>query len=316
MPRPGAVTRSMTRAGIATLHSACEQASTRGIVAEELRPEHITASVHENTLYEWPKSKLSASSSQVADSIPSSGFLDEILIQNRLTIIRLEQYGILTPGIITVKPSGELCANISVEPDMGMMASLYPNLPPPPDADEQIPSWLRDYLLKILNVHGYGPPAVCRAFYDHLIASEGDKGINHSVRTAESHLSYATISLRYAIEVVKSFMRTQHIFYDTYEEEIRNVIKIVKRLVGYEGESMAKDISMLLDIAQMGTSLRGALIEPFNRLIVHPYTQLLEQLELVSKALRMQLDHFDQETEKARESEGPRFTPDSGIHGC
>lgn len=255
-----------------------------------------------------------APSNPGSDSTTPSILSAEILTQNRMTILRLEQDGILSPGVVIIKPSGELCADLTIEPDSGTMAGLFPKSQP--EFDEQIPSWLRDYLLAILNVHGHGPPAICRAFYDHLKDSRDDMGINNSVRTAESLLSYATISLRYAVEVVKNFANMQYKSEHTYGEEVWNVIKTIKRLVGYEGETMPSEVRMLVELAEMGATMKEAVNEPLQSLIVIPYTALLEKLELVSKALRLQLDRIDQETEKAQEVDGRRSTPDSGIYGC
>ncbi|KAJ4418392.1 hypothetical protein N0V82_005578 [Gnomoniopsis sp. IMI 355080] len=311
MPRPGAVTRSITRAGEAGLLLSSEQAAANRITVHP-----VSATSHERTMNESPNSKLAASSNLMPSSIPSSALSVELLTQNRMTILQLEQVGILAPGVLTIELSGELRVDLSAELDMGTMMGLFPTDIPAQDANDQISSWLRDYLLKILNVHGYGPPAVCRAFYDHLNEGKGRVSINHSVRTAESLLSYATISLRYAIEEVDSFSSMQHTVKDTYDQEVWNVIKTIKRLVGYEGEAMPEDIRLLVEIAQMGTSMKEALNEPLQSHIVTPYTQLLEKLELVSKALRTQLDRIDQEAENAREAEGPRSTPDSGIYEC
>lgn len=161
------------------------------------------------------------------------------------------------------------------------MADLYPNMAPPPETDEQIPSWLRDCLLKILNVHGHGPPAVCRVFYGHLKDIQGDMGINHSVRTAKSHLSYATISLRYTIEEVKIFSTMKYTFKERYEEEVWVVVKTIRRLVGYQGETMSTEIRMFNEIAETGSLMKEALNEPLQSLILTAYTQILEKLELV-----------------------------------
>lgn len=314
MPRPGAVTRSMTRAGEAALYSTSEQTTAESFEAREIAVEQITGPVHDAAKDQSPHLEPLAPTSPITDNTTSSILSAEIVTQNRMTILRLEQDGILSPGVVTIKPSGELCADLTVEPDPGTMAGLFPTSRP--DFDEQIPSWLRDYLLSILNVHGHGPPAICRAFYDHLKDSQDDMGINNSVRTAESLLSYATISLRYAVEVVKNFANAQYTFEHTYGEEVWNVIKTIKRLVGYEGETMPSEVRMLVEIAESGATMKEAVNEPLQSLIVTPYTELLEKLELVSKALRLQLDRIDQETEKAREMEGRRSTPDSGIYGC
>lgn len=315
MPRLGAVTRSMTRAGTGAGHSTPDQAVARG-AADANMVDQMAATTLRGTMNEIASTKPLDPSSKISDMSPSRVLTAELLIQNRMTILRLEQDGILAPGILTINTFGELCAEMSVEPDTGTMAGLFPNMAIHPDTDEQIPSWLRDYLVKILNVHSHGPPAVCRAFYDHLKDSQGDVGINNSVRTAESHLSYATISLRYAIDEVKGFLRMRHAVKETYHEEAFNVIKTVKRLIGYEGESMPKGIRMLIEIAEMGAVMKEALDEPLESLVVTPYTQLLEKLELVSKALRVQLDRVDQETDKAREGDGPQSPPDSGIDIC
>lgn len=306
----------MTRSGKVALYSAAEQANTRSFATRQIVVEHITAPIHNYTKKKSPNLEHLTHISPVPDSAASSILPTEILTQNRITILRLEQEGILAPGVVTIKPSGELCADSIVEPDLGTIAGLFPNMTPPPDCDRQIPSWLRDYLLNILNVHGHGPPAVCRAFYDHLKDSQDDTGINNSVRTAESHLSYATISLRYAVEEVKSFVKMQYKFENTYGEEVWNVIKTIKRLVGYEGEEMPSEVRVLIEPAELDTAMKEALDEPLDSLIIAPYTELLKKLELVSKALRLQLDRVDQETEKAREIEGLQSTPDSGIYGC
>lgn len=314
MPRPGAVTRSMTRAGEAALYSTSEQATSKSFAALEIAVEQITAPLRGVATDQTPSLDPLAPSSPVPDSTTSKILSAEILTQNRMTILRLEQDGVLSPGVVTVKPSGELCADLKIEPDPGTMAGLFPKSQP--EFDQQIPSWLRDYLLTILNVRGHGPPAICRAFYDHLKDSQDDMGINNSVRTAESLLSYATISLRYAVEEVKSFASMQYTFEHTYGEEVWNVIKTIKRLVGYEGGTMPSEVRMLIELAEMGTAMKEAVNEPLQSLIVTPYTELLEKLELVSKALRLQLDRIDQETEKAREIEERRSTPDSGVYGC
>lgn len=306
----------MTRAGEAALYSTSEQATAKSFAARKATIEQVTAPVHDFATDQTPNLEQPlAPSSPVPDSITSSISSAEILTQNRMTILRFEQDGILPPGVVTIKPSGEICAHLTVEPDPGTMAGLFPTSQP--EFDQQIPSWLRDYLLNILNVHGHGPPAICRAFYDHLKDSQDDVGINNSVRTAESLLSYATISLRYAVEEVKSFANAQCTFEHTYGEEVWNVIKTIKRLVGYEGETMPSEVRMLIELAEMGAAMKEAVNEPLQSLIVTPYTALLEKLELVSKALRLQLDRLDQETEKVRESdERRRSTPDSGIYGC
>lgn len=316
MPRPGPVTRSMTRSGEVVLYSAAEQASIKSFTTRKDAIKKVTAPAHDSTTNKRPNFEPFNQSNPVSASTASSILPTEILTQNRMTILRLEQNGILAPGVVTIKPSGELCANLFIEPDVGTMAGLFPNITPSPDFDQQIPSWLRDYLLNILNVHGHGPPAVCRGFYNHLKDSQDDTGINHSVRTAESHLSYATISLRYAVQEVKSFAKMQYAFENTYGEEVWNVIKTIKRLVGYEGEKMPSEVRMLIELANMGTAMKEALNGPLRNLIITPYTKLLDKLELVSKALRLQLDRIDQEAEKVRENEEPRSAPDSGIYGC
>lgn len=314
MPRPGAVTRSMTRAGEAALYSTSEQATSKEFAPRETAIDQITAPLHDMTTDQSPNLEPLPPSNPGSDSTTPSILSAEILTQNRMTILRLEQDGILSPGVVIIKPSGELCADLTIEPDSGTMAGLFPKSQP--EFDEQIPSWLRDYLLAILDVHGHGPPAICRAFYDHLKDSQDDMGINNSVRTAESLLSYATISLRYAVEVVKNFANMQYKSEHTYGEEVWNVIKTIKRLVGYEGETMPSEVRMLVELAEMGAAMKEAVDEPLQSLIVIPYTELLEKLELVSKALRLQLDRIDQETEKAREVDGQWSTPDSGIYGC
>lgn len=315
MPRLGAVTRSMTRGAAVAMHSTPEHGDDEGVEAENTVNQGATAP-HERTINKSWDPEPSGADSPIPSNISSSAMSAEVVTQNRITILHLEQDGILAPGILTIEPSGKLHADLAVEDDRGTMVGLFPSMAPPPDTDgPQIPSWLRDYLVGILNVHGCGPPALCRAFYDHLKDSQDDVGINTSVRTAESHLAYAAISLRYAVEEVQSFVGMQRAFEDTYEEEVRMVIRTIRRLVGYEGEDMPKDLRMLVEIAEMGTVMKEALNEPLESLVITPYNQLLEKLELVSKALRMELDRVDQGKEKVRVNGRPPSTPDSGIGG-
>lgn len=241
---------------------------------------------------------------------------EEVLTKNRMTLLHLEQTNALAPGILTISPTGELhlSAHFSPDPDDGTMAGYFPNQSPSAGVDSQIPTWLREYLLKELNVHGHGPPANCRAFYDHLLDAREDFALNNSVRSTEGALAYAVISLRYAIEEVRSFVAAKYLSEETYEEEVRLVVKNVKRMVGYQGEEMSMELRLLVELAGMGATMKEALGEPLESLVVAPYTRLVGRLELVSKALRIELDRVDLEAEKTPRDDA--HTPDSGISGC
>ncbi|CAN8100356.1 unnamed protein product [Discula destructiva] len=313
MPRAGAVTRSMTRDGMIVLQFGLGQAASRrsaeGDVKEALPSTQNTITCRGSTA----QSAIFEPSTPGRRASSSSSPLD-ILTKNRMTILRLEQIGALTPGVLTITPSGELQAELSLEPDRGTMAGLFPNMAPSPDADEQIPSWLRDYLLTELNVHGHGPPANCRALYVHLKEAQEDSGINNTVRTTEGALAYAAISLRYALEEVRSFVDMKRVHKETYDKEVQIIIKNIKRLVGYEGDEMSTGLRMLVEIADMGFAMKDALTKPLESEIIVPYTRLLEKMELVSKGLRVELDRVDEKAEKAQA--GAYSTPDSGIAGC
>lgn len=241
---------------------------------------------------------------------------EDLLTKNRLTIVRLEHTNALAPGILTITPAGELVLTEDSlpEPDNGTMNAYYWSQGPSSGTPSQIPTWLREYLIKEINVLGHGPPAICRAFYDHLLAGREDYAQNHTVLTAETSLAFAVISLRYAIDEVQSFVGAAYVSEETYEEEVQVVIRNVKRMVGYQGEEISMELRLLLELASLGPAMKQALIEPLESLIIGPFTRLVGKLELVSKALRIELDHLESEADRGRRENV--HTPDSGVSGC
>lgn len=150
------------------------------------------------------------------------------------SLVELEQKYILTPGVLTIAPSGQLRADLRhEEPDQGTMVGLYPTLP----YEAQIPSWLRDYLIKELNLFGCGPPAACGSFYDQMVTSReiGREGTNLSVKSASLFLDLGIISMRFSIAQLREFcLSGEAVCEDTYEMEFGMVEGIVKRLAGWD----------------------------------------------------------------------------------
>ncbi|KAI7787516.1 hypothetical protein LA080_015737 [Diaporthe eres] len=163
---------------------------------------------------------------------------DDVIAKNRMLILELEQKYILTPGVLTIAPSGQLRADLShEEPDQGTMLGLYPALPPPEDYEPQIPSWLREYLIKELNLFGCGPPSACGSLYDQMVTSRevGREGTNLSVKSAALLLSCGTTSMRMSIAELREFCSSgDAVCNDTYAMEFGIVEGIVKRLAGWD----------------------------------------------------------------------------------
>lgn len=151
----------------------------------------------------------------------------------------------LTPGILTITPSGQLQADLSrEEPDQGMMVGLYPALPPPEDYEPQIPSWLREYLIKELNLFGSGPPSACGSLYDQMVRSRevGREGTNLSVSSAALLLSCGTTSLRDSITDLREFCSSgEPVCEDTYAMEFGIVEGVIKRLAGWHPSQSIKN---------------------------------------------------------------------------
>lgn len=281
-----------------------------------------------------------------------------ILAKNRTTLLSLEQLGVLAPGVLTIDKAGELVADLSStgEPNSGTTAGSG-FFPTPTAADktdsQQVPSWLRDYLVRELDVHGHGPPAACAALYDHLKRSQSQNrsqddvvGINNnnnpSVRTVATLLRCASMSVRYAVQVVRDFVDAGWVVEDTYELEVGLVVRTVERLVtccdgsssstpfrsgsgdenkkekgegkGKRGKKLLpRDIQLVLDIGSMGVAMKGAMEAPLRSLVVEPYSALVEKLDMVVDGLRREEEHErETEGEKAENGSGS----DSGVDGC
>lgn len=159
--------------------------------------------------------------------------------------MELEEKYILTPGILTVAPSGQLQVDLSrEEPDEGTMLGLYPALPPPEDYEPQIPSWLRDYLIKKLNLFGSGPPAAFGSLYDQMVKSKevGREGTNLSVSSAALLLSCGTIIVRRSIEELRDFCSSgEAIDEDSYAMEFGIVENVVKKLAGWDASQSVQN---------------------------------------------------------------------------
>ncbi|KAK2600850.1 hypothetical protein N8I77_010356 [Diaporthe amygdali] len=170
---------------------------------------------------------------------------DDIIAKNRMTILELEEKYILTPGIVTIAPSGELKVDLShEEPDQGTMAGLYPTVPPPEELKHQIPSWLRDYLLKELNLFGQGPPSACRSLYDPMQHSKeaGQEGTNMSVEWTAHFISYATVSLRDSITDLRDFCSSgEASCEEIYAMEFGIVESVVRKLAGCDANKSVKE---------------------------------------------------------------------------
>lgn len=159
--------------------------------------------------------------------------------------MELEEKYILTPGILTFAPSGRLQVDLSrEEPDEGTMLGLYPALPPPEDYEPQIPSWLRDYLIKELNLFGSGPPAAFGSLYDQMVKSKevGREGTNLSISSAALLLSCGTISLRGSIDQLRDFCSSgEAIDENSYAMEFGIVKSDVKRLAGWDASQSVQN---------------------------------------------------------------------------
>jgi hypothetical protein len=128
------------------------------------------------------------------------------------------------------------------------MLGLYPALPPPDEYEQQIPSWLRDYLVKELNLFGCGPPSACGSLYDQMTRSRelGSEGTNLSVNSAALFLSCGTMSLRSSITDLREFCSSgEPVCEETYAMEFGIVEGVIKGLAGW-GPSQSVQ-SRLLD---------------------------------------------------------------------
>lgn len=146
----------------------------------------------------------------------------------------------LTPGILTITPSGQLQADLSQEqPDQGTMVGLYPTLPYEP----QIPSWLRDYLIKELDLFGSGPPYFCGTLYDQMVTSRevGSEGKNPQVESAAGQLSWCISRLRDSITELREFCSSgEPVCEETYAMEFGIVEGIIKKLAGWHPSQSIK----------------------------------------------------------------------------
>lgn len=258
-----------------------------------------------------------------ADTINNRGPVsddDAMLTKNRMLLLELEQRYILTPGVLTISPSGELKADLSTEdPDQGTMAGLYPNLSPPEGLENQVPSWLRDYLFKELNLFDQGPPSACRALYDQMDASREKTGCNPSVKAAALLLSCAERFLQRSVDELREFVQSgEAVCEESYVMEFRMVEGIVKRLVGCHGVSarkkrMPKDVQLLLEIGGMGMGMKSALDCSLENVIIEPVVILIEKLDFVAKGLRKLQEEGESENRKDGDSDD---MSDSGFSGC
>lgn len=117
------------------------------------------------------------------------------------------------------------------------MVGLYPSLPPPEEYEPQIPSWLRDYLIKELNLFGSGPPSACGSLYDQMVRSRevGREGTNLSVSSAALLLDCGMMSLRSSISDLREFCSSSEpVCEDTYVMEFGIVEGVIKRLAGWD----------------------------------------------------------------------------------
>lgn len=124
------------------------------------------------------------------------------------------------------------------------MVGLYPALPPPDDYEAQISSWLRDYLIKELNLFGSGPPSACGSLYDQMVRSKevGREGTNLSVSSAALLLDCGTMSLRSSISDLHEFhLSSDPVCEDTYAMEFGIVEGVIKRLVGWDASQSVRN---------------------------------------------------------------------------
>lgn len=299
----------MTRAGVASLVAS-------DIVLPTKRKN--TKKPAKAVVDEWPAAETTvAGPADPASYQPSTiQHSDEIVAKNRMLILQLEQKGVLAPDVVTISSSGQLQANLSVEPDSGTMAGLYSNLPACPNIDEQIPSWLRDHLVRELNVLGRGPPKACEALYEGLKRSQEEVGINTSIWVTEMQLACAVTSLQHSIEDIQEFVCSEFVVEDTYEREFGMVVRTVLRLVGSDGDKMPRDVQLLIDVGSIGVTMKYALEEPLARLVIKPYSQLAQKLEVVAKALRQDLERTRQQKDEAINDGDTKSATDSGVDIC
>lgn len=117
------------------------------------------------------------------------------------------------------------------------MIGLYPALPPPEDYEPQIPSWLREYLIKELDLFGCGPPSACGSLYDQMVTSRqvGREGTNLSIKSTALLLSCGMTMLRMSIADLREFCSSgEAVCEDSYEMEFGIAQGIVKKLVGWD----------------------------------------------------------------------------------
>lgn len=260
-------------------------------------------------------------SSQSASSIICNDRNPNLIHKNQMVILQLEQLGILAPGVLSVDSKGTLSADLSTkeQPDNGTMAGLFP-AQSTEGIEEQIPSWLRDYLVTELDVYGCGPPAACAALYDHLKKSQDDVGINTSVKTAGTLLRCAIMSLQHSIQDIREFVDSDLMVEDTYDLEVGMVVRTVKRLINADTDckdkKLPRDIHLLLDIGSMGVGMKSAMEASLQSLVVEPYSKLVEKLEMVAKGLQRDAERqHEEDTAEDRKSEN-EFGSDSGVDGC
>lgn len=229
-----------------------------------------------------------------------------MLAKNRMLLFELEQKYILTPGILTISPSGELIADLSTEdPDQGTMAG-------------QVPSWLRDYLVRELNLFGQGPPSSCRALYDQMEAGGREAGgRNPSVRSAALLLSCAGRLLQRSVDELRDFVRGgEAVSEEGYAMEFGMVEGLVGRLVGCHGaharnKKVPRDVRLLLEIGGMGMGMKSALDCSLEGVVMEPVVKLIEKLGFVGEGLRK----LQEENEGHRDDGGDDLS-DSGVSGC
>lgn len=143
--------------------------------------------------------------------------------------------------MLSIAPSGQLQADLShEEPDQGTMRGRYPTLP----YELQIPSWLRDYLIKELNLFGTGPPYGFSSFYDQMVKSKeiDREGTNLTVKSATLFLSYGIMGLRDSIGRLREFCSLGEMLYeDTYAMDFGIVEAVVKKLAGYDASQSVQN---------------------------------------------------------------------------
>lgn len=304
----------MTRAGAPLLNTTCET-----LVVKRARPlaKETKTAVSESTIIVRKDSAPAVPSSTISTSLLPVEVPDEIISKNRMLLIQLEQEGILEPGLVTIDPSGELRADLSSQPDPGTMAGLYPSMAAPPDMDAQIPSWIRDYLVKELNVRGQGPPKTCQVLYEGLKRSQDEPGLNASVWLTETQLSCSAINLQHAVDDIRDFVNSRIVVEDTYEKEFGMIIRTILHLVGCSLEAVPLDIQLLFDIGSQGATVKCALDDPLNKLIL-TYDQLIQKIEAVANGLRLRQDLQRAQPDKHHdmEDDDTASNADSAVAFC